>query len=302
MNADLPDAPDTPDPRALRRFRNRAADRYDEATVLLNEVAGRMFARLDLVRLPPGPILDLGCATGLWSARLQERYPDADVFGLDVAEALLARARARAAEGRSWLARFARPPTRHACAEFDRLPWRPGTFSMIWSTLAAQWFRDPPAAWRQIGSLLRPGGLLAFSTLGPDTFRELQRAWIKSGRPPATLPFADMHDVGDALLGAGFADPVMDVDVLQLTYPSVDAMVRDARDLGAQNVLSRRPRGLLSPRQWRSVCNTFDEIGENAKIAMTVEVIYGHAWRPEHGPKRTAEGLDVIRVHRRGGA
>lgn len=296
MNAHLPD---TPDPRGLRRFRNRTADRFDDAAVLLNEVAGRMFARLEFVRLPPGPILDLACATGLWSTRLAERYPDADVFGLDISEALLGRARARAEAGRSWLSRFARLPTRHVCAEFDRLPWRPGTFSMIWSNLAAQWFREPPAAWRQIGTLLRPGGLLAFSTFGPDTLRELQRAWRVTGRPPATLPFADMHDVGDALVSAGFAGPVMDVDILQLTYTGIDKMVCDVRDLGAQNVLSHRPRGLLSPRRWQQASDILVGEGTNATLTMTIEVIYGHAWWPEHGPKRTAEGLDVIRMHPR---
>lgn len=290
---------DPPDLRALRRFRNRAADRYDDSAVLVDEVASRLFSRLDLVRLPPGPILDLGCASGTWSARLGDRYPGVDVFGVDIADSLVRRAQARAASRRSWLSRLTRAPSRFVCAEFDRLPWRPGSFSLVWSNLVAPWFRDPPAAWRQIGSVLKPGGLLAFSTLGPDTLREVQRAWLASGRPPATLPFADMHDIGDALVRAGFAAPVMDVDVLQVTYRSVEAMVRDARDQGALNVQTSRPRGLMTPDRWNLARDRLKADPSTGFISLTFEVVFGHAWWPESGPRKTAEGLDVVRIQGR---
>lgn len=286
------------DPRALRRRRDRIATRYDGAAALPEELDRRMLERLDVVRLPAGPILDLGCATGAGVRALRERYPEADILGADPSVAMLAIARQRDPGRVRWLPRFSGRASRWVCADPERLPFRTGTFSMIRSNLLPIAFRDPPKAWRALGSLLRPGGLLIFTMPGPDTLGELRNALRVAGLPPSVMPFPDMHDVGDSLVAAGFADPVMDAEILTLTYPDFGALVRDLRDLGATDVSSSRRRGLLGTKHWLDVEAAYERHRSDGRLPATIEVVHGHAWWPEHGPKRTAEGLDVIRVAR----
>lgn len=286
------------DPRALRRGRDRIATHYDGAAALADELARRMLERLDLVRLPDGPLLDLGCATGAGVRALRERFSDADVFGADPSLGMLRLARGRDPGRVRWLPKLSTRATRWVCADPERLPFRAGSFAMIWSNLLPIAFRDPPKAWRGLGNLLRPGGLLTFTMPGPDTLRELRDALRRAGLPPSVMPFPDMHDVGDSLVAAGFADPVMDAEHVTLTYPDFGALARELRDAGAADVSIARRRGLLGAARWRSVETAYERHPGDGRLPVTVEVVYGHAWWPEDGPKRTADGLDVIRVAR----
>ncbi|MEI7969381.1 MAG: methyltransferase domain-containing protein [Betaproteobacteria bacterium] len=282
---------------AFRRNRQRSASRFGEAGFLLQESGTRMFDRLPVVRLPDGPILDLGCATGAWTRRLEAQYPGRSIVALDPAPALAAIARDGARERRGWWDSLRRASLRHVSADLGRLPFRAGSFAMVWSNLVLHWLAEPEAAWREIGSVLRPGGLLMFSLLGPDTLRELRGAWRLSGRPSPTLPFADMHNVGDALVRAGFAAPVMDMDKITVAYRRISDLVDDLRNQGATNVLAGRPRGLLGRGAWGRIADVLEPRGPDEKLNMTVEVVYGHAWWPDSGPVRTRDGLDIVRIH-----
>ena len=286
------------DAPALRRRRDRIALRYDGAAVLPGELGRRMLERLDVVRLPDGPFLDLGCATGGAVRALRERYPASEVYGVEVSGAMLERARERDSGRLRWLPRLSGRASRWVCADPARLPFRPGTFSMVWANLLPPVFIDPAARWRSIGSLLRPGGLLTFTMLGPDSLGELRSATRLAGLPATVMPFADMHDVGDVLVAAGFSNPVMDMERITLTYPDFPALCRDLRDLGADDPSIRRRRGLLGPRRWAAVETQYERHRQDGRLPLTVEVVYGHAWWPEAGPTRTADGLDVVRVHR----
>ena len=286
------------DPRALRRRRDRIATRYDGAAALPDELVRRMLERLDVVRLPAGPVLDLGCATGAGVRALRERFPDVDVLGADPSVRMLSIARQRDPGRVRWLPRLSGRASRWVCADPERLPFRAGTFAMIWSNLLPIAFRDPPKAWRALGGLLQPGGLITFTMPGPDTLGELRNALRVAGLAPSVMPFPDMHDVGDSLVAAGFADPVMDAEHVTLTYPDFGAVLRDLRDLGATDVSSSRRRGLLGAKGWRDVEAAYEHHRSDGRLPVTIEVVHGHAWWPEHGPKRTAEGLDVIRLAR----
>lgn len=263
------------DKRRVRRFFARAAASYDAAAVLQREVGRRLDERLDLIRLVPKTILDLGCGTGEQLQSLMRRYPRARVVALDLALPMLQRARRR---GR-WLRR--RPAC--LCGDMEALPLADRSIDLIHSNLAFQWAADPDRLFRECLRVLRPGGLLLFTTFGPDTLSELRRAWSQVDRHQHVSEFIDMHDLGDALLRAGFADPVMDVERLVLTYAEVDDLLADLRALGARNATAGRPRGLAGRARLEALRRAYEGFRRRGVLPATWEVVHGHAWAPE-GP------------------
>lgn len=280
----------------VRRARERAAPSYAQAAALPREVAARMLERLELVRLPAGAVADVGCGTGEGLRTLAGRYGDRLVLGTDDATGMLAVPPGSMLK-RLW-SRVAGPGSRAVAAHPHCLPLRPGSLAMAWSNLALHAFVDPPGALREVLVALRPGGLLSFTTLGPDTLRELRDSWGPQGAVRVHA-FTDMHDIGDALVQAGFADPVMDMEVITLTFDTVEALAGELRHLGWSNARADRPRGLTGPSRWRAMAARYERWRSGGRLPASFEIVYGHAWKPEQ-PRRTAEGLDVVRIHRRG--
>jgi len=297
------DDPGMVDARAVRFHFARAAATYDAAAVLQREIGRRMAEKLDVVKLAPAVILDAGCGTGDALADLALRYPDARLVALDVALPMLAAARAKAAERRSTLSRLlsalsggAGGNVGYVCADVGRLPFAAGTFDFAWSNLALQWADDLPHALAELGRVLRAGGLVTFSTFGPDTLRELRAAFAGVDRHSHVSRFVDMHDIGDMLVGAGFGDPVMQMEYMTLTYADAWAMVRDLKAIGATNATKARPRSLMGRRRWERALASLETARHEGRIPATFEVIYGHAWRVP--AKRTAEGNAIVRFDR----
>lgn len=259
-----------------------------------------MLERLELVRLPDGAIADVGCATGATTRLLRQRYPGRAVVGLDPSIGLLALrpplpgpiARLRALVGAGRPSRVVADPA--------RLPLRPESVALIWSNLMLHAIDDAEAAMRSWMSALRPGGLLMFSTLGPDTLCELRNAFAAVDALPHVHAFVDMHNIGDSLVATGFADPVMDMEVVTLTYTTVASLVADLRGQGLSNTAAARSRGLYPPRRWRDMTRHYEAARVADRLPATFEVIQGHAWKPAEGPRRTADGRDIVRIHRRG--
>jgi len=302
-----PDAADAGavDTRAVRRSFARAAATYDAAAVLQREVGRRMAARLEVVRLTPLALLDAGCGTGEAQGDLAARYPAANRVCLDLALPMLAAARARGDAAGSRLARLVgrvrgRGPRRvpsYVCADIASLPFAAGVFDLVWSNLALQWVNDLPRALAECRRVLGVGGLLSLTTFGPDTLREIRSAFAGVDGHTHVNRFVDMHDIGDVLLQAGFADPVMDMEYVTLTYADAPAMMRDLRAIGATNATLGRPRGLMGRARFERVRAALDATRTDGRIAATFEVIYGHAWKT--APARTAEGLPIVRLERR---
>jgi malonyl-CoA O-methyltransferase len=291
------------DPRRTRRAFERAAATYDSAAVLQREVGQRMAERLALVKLQPATIVDAGCGTGDALGELAARYPEAFVVGVDSAYGMLATARRRTAAARAsgrslftrWFGARSKAPGEPAlvCADACRLPVVSDGVDLLWSNLTLQWINDVPVAFGEFHRVLRHGGLLLFTTLGPDTLKELRTAFAGVDQATHVSRFIDMHDLGDMLVQAGFADPVMDMEMITLTYDDPTTMMRELKAIGAHNATLGRPRGLIGRERWRRVLTALEAFRRDGRLPSTYEVVYGHAWKPE--PRVTADGRAIVR-------
>lgn len=285
------------DPRQARRAFERAARAGTDAAVLQAEIERRMLERLDFIRLQPRRILDAGCGTGRGLGLLRRRYPRADLLGVDFArDAVHAAKRGESLISRAW-GMLGGPVRLHLCADFSRLPLRAGCVDMVWSNLALAWAADPLAALRELHRALVSGGLLMLSSYGPDTLREL-RAAFGAGSPGRHVhSFADMHDVGDMLVASGFAEPVMDMERITLTYPDVPALARDLKASGQTCAAADRRRGLMGRADWRMMLGAYERERESGSLPATVEVVYGHAWKGE--ARVAADGRQIVKLEAR---
>lgn len=257
---------------------NAAAEGYDAIAVLQQTVSEALLERLDIMKLQPRRILDLGSGTGGAGRALAGRYPRSRVVQVDIAEKMLQTARRRS---RRWFSRQS-----FVCADASRLPFRIESMDMVFSSLMLQWCEDLDRVFTEVRRLTRGGGLFLFSSLGPATLTELRESWAEAGDTDDVVHvnrFKDMHDVGDGLIRAGFADPVMEMDEITLTYPEVRDLMRELKQLGASNVNNGRRRTLTGKRRLHAMMRAYEQYRQDGRLPATYEVVYGHAWAPE-GP------------------
>jgi len=274
---------------AVRRRFARAAATYADASRLEAEVGARMLERLDYIKLAPKRVLDAGCGPAREAAALADRYPQATVVLLDAALPMLRVARPSGGLITRLFSRRARPAV---CAELERIPLANASIGLAWSNMTLHWAADPLAAIRELHRVLEVNALFLFSTLGPDSLKEL-RAAAGAAR---VHPFADMHNVGDALVAAGFADPVMDAERMTVTYPGAKEFLADLRASGQTCALAARPRGLTGRRFGSSLHVALDGARRAGKLEVTYEVVYGHAWKAQ--PRQAADGRSIVRFER----
>jgi len=231
-----------------------------------------MLERLDYVKIEPRRILDAG--SGPPGPALGKRYPGAEVVAADFSTAML----------RSGKRRFFGKNPLLLCADLARLPIAGESLDFVWCNMALHWLPDPLPAFQEFARVLSPEGLLMFSTLGPDTLKEL-RAAAGAARVHA---FIDMHDLGDMLLAAGFSAPVMDMELLSFSYQDPNSLLADLRASGQTSARADRPRGLAG-RAFR------ERLRAGLAPRATFEVVYGHAWKR----RRTEQEPKTVRVFKR---
>ena len=261
---------------------DRAARSYDAAAFLQKEVGQRLLERLELTTLTPQRIVDVGCGTGRPTRELLRRYPQAQVFGADLAPGMLRVARRH----QPWFG----PRARFVCAEASELPFADASVDILYASLLLQWCEDLDATLLEWRRLLKPHGLLLFSTLGPDTLKELRAAWSAADGYNHVNRFLDMHDIGDALIRAGFVEPVMDVEHVTLTYADARGLMRDLKDIGAHNLTAGRRRGLTGRGRLAAFTAAYEKFRREGRLPATYEVVYGTAWAPKFMPTAALQG------------
>ncbi len=253
-----------PDRKAVRRAFRRAAADYAARDFLHAEIRSRLLERLHFVDLAVRTAIDLGAGPPAATADLAQLLPDAQIIAIDsVAE---------------MLGSGSQPWTR-LCAEAARLPLISGSADLVSAGMLFHWCDDPLAVLGEIRRILRFPGLLLFSTLGPDTLQELRSAWSRVDGCTHTLHFTDMHDIGDALLQAGFIEPVVECERLTVTYRDIRQLVTDLRAVGAADLGPGRRRSLTPRGHWNAMLEAYEKQRHaDGALPVTVEVICGHAW------------------------
>ena len=282
------------DQAKVRSSFDRAAETYDEFAVLQTEVCNRLLEKLDIVKIKPQMILDAGSGTGVAIPALFERYKKAQLVALDISENMLGKS---AQQGS-----FFRTP-HLVCADVEQLPFEDGVFELVFSSLSMQWCNDLNAALTEVKRVLKPGGLFVFTTFGPDTLKELRHSWNKvdddSDSNRHVNQFIDMHDIGDALLLDGYAEPVMEAEILTVTYDAVDLLMRDLKAIGANVTANKnlseqelqagqgsghsstRKKGLGGKSDLQNMRENYEQFRQDGLLPASYEIIYGHAWKPD---------------------
>jgi malonyl-CoA O-methyltransferase len=272
-----------PDTEICKAF-NRHAQDYENVAIVQREIGDRLFERLDYMKITPRYILDLGCGSGLFSQKLKKKYPNAYIVGVDIAYAMLKQARKKQRMWRKW-------PLINA--DMNRLPFADGLFDLVFANQVIHWSKPLSAVVSELNRVMNAQGCLMFSTLGPDTFIELKRAWALADDHSHTNEFIDMHDIGDCLLAEQFLDPVVDMEMLTAHYHDLATLLRSMKRQGVKNINPARNHGLTGKRTWSLFETGYQKFcTSEGKFPLTYEVIYGQAWKGTQ--RRVGTGVETF--------
>lgn len=255
-----------------RRAFEKAAKVYDEAAVLQREVATRLVERLDYMLIKPTTILDAGAGTGFCTLDLVKRYPKAQVVALDIAPAMLQQIKQKSNNN----SRIS-----YLSSDVEAIALADNSVDLIVSSLTVQWCNDYLKAFEEFKRILKPGGCILFTSFGPNALKELRHCWYKVDNDHHVNSFIDMHHVGDALMQVGFADPVMDNEIITVTYNDVYKIMRDLKAIGAHNVLKGRRHSLTGKKRLQAMVAEYETFRNDGVLPMSYEIVYGHAWAAE---------------------
>ena len=269
--------------RDVRRGFDRAAKSFDNADFVHEVTRTALIDRLRPMLVDARIVVDLGSATGTATRSLSRLFGRARVVPVDLSRTMLLAARKK----QGWLSKRTAVQ-----ADAARLPFADGSVDVVFSNLMLPWIDDPRRAFSEVARVLRKGGLFSFATLGPDSLGQLREAWEQLDPcGQHVLQFADMHDIGDGLVRAGLADPVLDVDRLTINYTSPARLFRDLTLAGARNSLSGREKSLLGKQRFHNLCEVLQSASADGTIQIDLELVYGHCWGTGAGSR-----ADEVRV------
>jgi malonyl-CoA O-methyltransferase len=280
----------------VQRQFDRRALRFATASAIVREAGQRLLERLDDIRHEARTVVDLGCGAGAQREALLARFKGATWLGIDLSHAMLEQGSDGVPAMARWLPRAMQPRSRslRICAGADQLPLGGGSVDCVFSNLMLNWHPAPHQVFTEIARVLREGGLLLFTSLGPDTLRELREACAVALPQAQPMPFVDLHDLGDMMVAAGFSAPVTDAEAIRLTYGSARQLLAEVRALGG-NPRNDRPRALPSSRQARSLLAGLEaQRDADGRIGLTFEISYGLGWKAP--PRAPGGGTTSISV------
>ena len=251
----------------IRRRFERAADSFDSADFVHAATRDGLLLRIEPLMVEASTVIDLGAATGAANRDLGKRFRRARIISVDIAHNMLQKARAK----KTWLSKSS-----FAQADASALPSPNESVDVVFSNMLLPWVDDPAPVFTEIARVLRKGGVFAFATLGPDSLQEINRAWRLVDGGAHVNRFLDMHDLGDALVGAGLSDPVLDVDRLSVNYTSSDKLFRDLTAAGGRNALQQRASTLTGKQRYAAMVTALESAAIDGNIALDLELVYGY--------------------------
>lgn len=263
---------------------NQHASAYEQAAIAQREIGERLFERLHYLKMIPARILDLGCGPGSFLPQLSRLFPKAHIVGLDLAHAMLLQAKKKQRWRRKWSL---------VTADMEQLPFASGTFDLVFANQVVHWGSSLPQVFRELNRVMNANGCLMFTTLGPDTFKEIKSAWAGVNEHAHVNEFVDMHDIGDCLMAEHFLEPVMDMEHLTVHYKTLSQLVRSLKSQGVKNINQQRNHGLTGRKGWKQFEQNYAALmTEQGKFPLTYEVVYGHAWKGEQ--RKTESGIETV--------
>lgn len=279
--------------QAVARNFGQAASSYYQVNSLQNVVAKNLLERMELMKLTPATMLDMGSGPGTSSSMLEKSFRKTRIIEADISVGMLAESRRRSRKffsRRSWL-----------CTDAEMPAIRSSSIDIVFSSLMLQWCNEPDLVFREIDRLLKPDGLFIFSSFGPDTLKELRNSWRAVDEESHVNTFLDMHDVGDALLRSGLENPVLETEYITFKYDDASTLMRDLKQLGAQNSNQGRRKSLTGKTRMQAMLAEYEKCRVEGKLPASYEVVYGHAWKPGQvlsrstGPGVASYSLDALR-------
>ena len=270
----MSDSPYCIEKRLIRHAFDRAAASYDDAAVLQKEVLARLLEKFEYIKTSPLRILDLGAGTGNALSPLKKLFPKADIIAFDLSSEMLKLTQKKL----GWLSRQIKEQP-CVCGDMAMLPFADQTFDLVFSNLCLQWADDFDQVFLEISRVMTVDGVLLFSSFGPDTLKELRQSWDGVDADTHVNVFADIHDLGDSMMKARLADPVMEAETITMTYTDIYLLMRDIKQIGASNMTAGRRRGLGGKRRLQAMIENYEQLrNQQGLLPATWEVVYGHAW------------------------
>ncbi len=267
----------------VRRAFSSASSSYDDHAELQREVGRRLLAHLEFTKIQPESVLDIGCGTGFFTRLLAEKYKKAHIHATDISTAMVCHTRDQHPKRLPWQRKY-----HHTVSNALSLPYKNASFDLVASNLAMQWVPDAQAMMREMRRVLKPGGLILFSTFGRRTLTELKQtlASIQTEHTNSVLPFPDVMSLGNSLSECAVEGLVTDADLFTLTYPDTMSFIRELKGLGASaSAIQKRGGGLYGRALLHDIEAYYSEhfTDEDGRIRATFEALYAQAWYKDEG-------------------